>query len=173
MIATLVQDDLVEELKTIFRNMTFPDPRGDLVPLNIYKQDLPIPVAAEMPFTVSDEDLEEGVYDARPEETPFPYIIVRVGKGHIADANGEQRVDVDLLIGVIDRDYKNQGHKEVLNIIQKIYERFAKNVILAKKYECVAPMDWALQEEGSYPYFFGGMALTFETIAIRREDPYI
>ena len=77
-----------------------------------------------------------------------------------------------MIIGVIDRDFNNQGHKDVLNIIQKIYERFAKNAILAQKYECVMPIEWALQDEESFPYFFGGMALNFETIPIRREDPY-
>ena len=60
----------------------------------------------------------------------------------------------------------------MMNIIQKIYERFAKNAILAKKYECTMPIEWALQDEESFPYFFGGMALQFETIRIRREDPY-
>ena len=115
---------------------------------------------------------QKGIYDAIAKEDPYPYIIVRVEQGKIEGIDQEQTVFVNLIIGVIDRGYENQGHKDVLNIIQKIYERFAKNAILAKKYECTMPIEWALQDEESFPYFFGGMALQFETIRIRREDPY-
>ena len=172
MIATFLQDDLKADLEETFKHFFLKDPQGKLVNLNIFKQNLPIPVAAEMPETVTDEELEEGVYDAIAKEDPYPYIIVRVEQGKIEGIDQEQTVIVNLIIGVIDRGYENQGHKDVLNIIQKIYERFAKNAILAKKYECTMPIEWALQDEQSFPYFFGGMALQFETIRIRREDPY-
>ena len=172
MIATFLQDDLAADLAEIFKHFFLKDPQGKTVQLNIFKQNLPIPTAAEMPDTVTDEELEEGVYDAIAKEDPYPYIIVRVEQGKIEGIDQEQTVIVNLIIGVIDRGYENQGHKDVLNIIQKIYERFAKNAILAKKYECTMPIEWALQDEESFPYFFGGMALQFETIRIRREDPY-
>lgn len=171
MIATFLQDDLADDLAEIFKHFRLKDPQGKTVGLNIFKQTLPIPTAAEMPDAVTDEELEEGVYDAAAKEDPYPYIIVRVEQGTIEQIDQEQTVIVNLIIGVIDRDYNNQGHKDVLNIIQKIYERFAKNAILAKKYECTMPIEWALQDEESFPYFFGGMALRFETIRIKREDP--
>lgn len=172
MIATFLQDDLAADLAETFKHFRLKNPQGETASLNIFKQSLPIPTAKDIPDTVTDEDLEEGIYNAEAEEDPYPYIIVRVEQGTIENIDQEQAVIVNLIIGVIDRDYKNQGHKDVLNIIQKIYERFAKNAILAKKYECVMPIEWALQDEESYPYFFGGMALKFETIPIRREDPY-
>lgn len=172
MIAAFLQDDLKADLEETFKHFRLKDPQGNLVNLNIFEQNLPIPTAKDIPETVTDEDLEEGTYDAQAEEDPYPYIIVRVEQGKIANIDQEQTVIVNLIIGVIDRDFNNQGHKDVLNIIQKIYERFAKNAILAKKYECVMPIEWALQDEESFPYFFGGMALNFETIPIRREDPY-
>ena len=172
MIATYLQDDRKAELAEIFKNFTLKDPRGKSSALNIFKQSLPIPTVKDIPDTVTDEELEEGIYDAQANEDPYPYIIVRVEQGTITEIDQEQTVIVNLIIGVIDRDYNNQGHKDVLNIIQKIYERFAKNAILAAKYECVMPIEWALQDEESFPYFFGGMALKFNTIPIRREDPY-
>ena len=172
MIATFLQDDLAADLADIFKHFRLKNPQGETVGLNIFKQSLPIPTAKDIPDTVTDEELEEGKYNAEAEEDPYPYIIVRVEQGTIDKIDQEQAVIVNLIIGVIDRDYNNQGHKDVLNIIQKVYERFAKNAILAKKYECVMPITWALQDEESFPYFFGGMALTFETIPIRREDPF-
>lgn len=172
MIATFLQDDLAADLADIFKHFRLKNPQGETVGLNIFKQSLPIPTAKDIPDTVTDEELEEGKYNAEAEEDPYPYIIVRVEQGTIDKIDQEQAVIVNLIIGVIDRDYNNQGHKDVLNIIQKVYERFAKNAILAAKYECVMPITWALQDEESFPYFFGGMALTFETIPIRREDPF-
>lgn len=172
MVATLLQDALAAELAEIFRYHLFRDPQGNTVKINIFKQSLPVPTAAAMPETVTDEELEEGTYDPVAKEDPYPYIIVRVEQGTIEDIDQAQTVVINLIIGVIDRDYKNQGHKDVLNIIQRIYERFAKKAILANKYECTPPMEWALQDEESYPYFFGGLALNFKTVPIRREDLY-
>ena len=172
MIAAFLQDDLAEELKVVFEHFRLEDPDGTRRAINIYKQSLPIPEAEEIPDTVTDEELEEGIYDAKAKEAPFPYILVRLEEGKIEVIDQEQTVIVNLIIGVIDRNHNNQGHKDVLNIMQKIYERFAKNAILAKKYENVMPIEWALQDEESFPYFFGGMALRFETAPIRREDPY-
>lgn len=172
MIAAFLQDDLAEDLKQLFAHFRLEDPDGNRRAINVYKQSLPIPEAEEIPDTVTDEELEEGIYDAKAKEAPFPYILVRLEQGRIEVIDHEQTVTVNLIIGVIDRNHNNQGHKDVLNVMQKIYERFAKNAILAQKYECVMPIDWALQEEESFPYFFGGMALRFETAPIRREDPY-
>lgn len=172
MIATYLQDDLAEELRRIFKEFRLKDPKGEYSELHIFEQALPVPVAQDIPEDVTDFDLEEGIYDAQATEDPYPYIIVRVEQGKIEVIDQEQTVEVNLVIGIIDRDYNNQGHKDILNIIQKIYERFAKNAILAGKYECTHPIEWALQDEESYPYFFGGMALQFETVPIRREDPY-
>jgi len=65
-----------------------------------------------------------------------------------------------------------QGHKDVLNIIARLYERFAKVPVLNGKYTIQYPVLWALQGEESYPFYFGGMNLTFEIAAVRREDEY-
>ena len=172
MIAAFLQDDLKEDLENLFAHFRLEDPDGKRRAINVFEQNLPIPEAADMPDTVTDEELEEGIYDAKAKDAIFPYILVRLEQGKIEVIDHEQTVNVNLIIGVIDRNSNNQGHKDVLNIMQKIYERFAKNAILARKYECVMPIEWALQEEESFPYFFGGMALHFETAPIRREDPY-
>lgn len=172
MIPVNLQDSLADELSKIFEHFYLEDPEGERTQLHIYKQHVPVPVAI-VPETVSDEELEEGIYDAQARDALFPYIIVRLEGGRIEEIDHEQMVDVSLLVGVIDRSYQNQGYRDILNIFQKIYERFAKNAILADQYECKVPIEWALQDEQSYPYFFGGMGLQFDMVGIRREDPYI
>jgi len=173
MVASLLQDDLTEELKVIFKDFRLDGQDGERRGINIYEQSVPVQEAEEIPDTVTDEELEEGIYNAKEREALFPYIIVRLMDGKVEAVDGAQTVNVNLLIGVIDRSHSNQGHKDVLNIMQEIYRRFSRNPLLAKYYECVPPIEWALQDEPSYPYFFGGMALTFELSPIRREDPYI
>ena len=173
MVASLLQDDLAKELETIFKDFRLEGQDGEKRKINIYEQSVPIQEAEEIPDTVTDEELEEGTYNAAGKEALFPYIIVRLTDGKVEAVDGVQTVNVNLLIGVIDRNHNNQGHKDVLNIMQEIYSRFSRNPLLAKYYECVPPIEWALQDEPSFPYFFGGMALTFELSPIRREDPYI
>ncbi|MCM1026093.1 MAG: hypothetical protein NC432_06635 [Roseburia sp.] len=175
MVATFLQDDLVEELKTIFKDLHYKTPGGELSEINVFPQALPIPGPAEPPEGEAPEYLEEGLGATDPvkAEDPYPYAIVRIEDGKIEAIDGNQAVTVLIILGAYNDDLKNQGHKDILNMIQKIYERFAKNAILAQKYELVHPITWTLQEEESYPYFIGGVALTFNTLEIRREDPYV
>lgn len=172
MIAYFLQDNLADELESLFAGKTLEEPSGGRSAIHVFKQNLPIPTIKDVPDEVTDEMLEEGTYAAVTVEDPYPYIIVRLDSGEIKEDGIEQTVTVNILVGVISRDYSNQGHKDVLNILQDIYERFSKNPILAGAYECSAIPSWALQEEASYPYFFGGMTMIFRTLKIFREDPY-
>lgn len=174
MTATFLQDDLCEELRKIFEGFQLKNPSGELSDINVFRQSLPIPAPSSPPDGEDPSYFEEGlgITDPVKAEDPYPYAIVRLTDGSIKDIDGNQAVNVFIILGVYDDDLSNQGHKDILNMIQKIYERFAKNAILARKYECMHPISWTLQEEESFPYFIGGIALTFETLAIRREDPY-
>lgn len=172
MIATFLQDDLAAELQALFEHFRLDSPSGERVPPNVFKQFLPIRTAKDIPDTVTDMELEEGIYNAEANIVPFPYILVRVNEGTIETIGGDQTVTINLIIGTVDRSPLNQGYKDILTIMQRVYERFAKNAILNNRYECLMPISWAMQEEESYPYFFGGMALTFATSPITREDPY-
>ena len=80
MVATFLQDDLVEELKLVFKDLRYKTPGGELSEINIFPQALPIPGPAEPPEGESTEYLEEGlgVTDPVKEEDPYPYAIVRI-----------------------------------------------------------------------------------------------
>ncbi len=173
MIATYLQDDLAQELETILADSHFFTADGEPTSLHVFKQFLPVQGVKDLPEDLTDEQLEEGTYyAAESQEDPFPYIIVRIGQGTIDEPNGHETVYVTLLIGVHDKSYNNQGFKDVMHIIQVIHHRFSVCPVLAHAYECVMPIEWALQDEESYPYFFGGMSLKFELIPIRREDRF-
>lgn len=163
-----LQDDLVAELKELFQPFLYKVPMDleDLdtedgeaaastkrVPLNVYSQALPV--------QQSDE-----------EEDPVPYLIVRLSSGE--DHGGESSfntVKLVIIIGIWDDALDNQGHRDVLNIIQKIYERFSKNPCLNHRSVYTGEFNWAAQEDGYFPYFFGACSMSFNIAAIRREDP--
>lgn len=157
MTAQILQEELVKEIGVIFRDDLFKDSAGEYIKMNIYEQNLPIR---------QDEDAPD----------PIPYVIVRVETGQAKGGAEPQEVFVTLLIGYFDDDAGNNGHKGVLGIIQKIQERFMKEPMLAKQFYFMNdeqhPFDWALQDEESFPYFFGAASMTFATAAIRKEDRF-
>ena len=92
--------------------------------------------------------------DADPDQF-FPYFIVRIDKGATEDADSLWTVTVDILLGVHDADTQNEGHFTVLNAINRIH----------------ADMNWALQDEDTWPYFFGGVELRFDVPKPMRKEP--
>lgn len=171
MVAAFLQDDLVAELKYILRDFRLKDPKGNLSEIHIFSQNLPLP-ESKTQDNLPIEMLENGLADDITTEDPYPYIIVRIEDGEIKDEASAQKVSTQLIIGIYDDAYEKQGQKDVLNIIADIYERFAKLAVLNYRYTIQYPILWTLQEEESYPYYYGGMQLSWEIAAIRREDKY-
>ena len=157
MTATNLQEALAENIRQIFHYDMFMDSTGEYVSLRVFEQGLPIR---------KDED----------ESDPVPYLIVRIEDAEVKGWTEAQIVETSLLIGCFDDDTNNVGHKTVLGIIQRIEERFFKNPMLASQFMFLNddqhPFDWALQDEESFPYYFGAVRMYFNTPAIRKEDKY-
>lgn len=175
-----LQESLVNELKNnVFKDyiLGMVDERGRKVgnkTLNIYSQRLPLRKSKIQGYT--QEELENGlVYDERVDDC-FPYIIVCLNEGTIENESSGHEISIVLYIGVCDNADDVNGYKDVLSIIAKIYERFGKNPLLDNKYVFRYPITWALQDEkenaDTYPYFFGGIEMRFETYAIVKEDSF-
>ena len=151
------QKELMKDIGNIFEKDLFKDSLGKYVSLNIYAQNLPIR---------EDEDAPD----------PVPYIVVRVLDGKVKGWVEAQEVQVMLILGCFDDNINNDGHEILLELIQKIEERFLKNPILSKQFMFLNdeqhPFEWALQEEESFPYFFGAISMSFRTPTIRKEDKY-
>lgn len=151
------QKELMKDIGNIFEKDLFKDSLGKYVSLNIYAQNLPIR---------EDEDAPD----------PVPYILVRVLDGKVKGWVDAQEVQVMLILGCFDDNINNDGHEILLELIQKIEERFLKNPILSKQFMFLNdeqhPFEWALQEEESFPYVFGAISMSFRTPTIRKEDKY-
>ena len=150
MIATFLQDSLIQEVKKLFKDEKFQDQTGACVPLKVYAQNLPLESNRE------DED-----------EDFFPYVIIKLDSGEVQQTHD---VKVIVIMGIYDDDQTKQGHRKVLHLIDGLYERFAKHNVLDKGYIASEEIKWSLQEEDTHPYYFGGMEMTFTIPAVRREN---
>ena len=61
---------------------------------------------------------------------------------------------------------------DVLNLIEKVYQRFARDPVLAHQYICQQDFEWGLQDEDTWPYFFGAIGMSFSYMGIQRESKY-
>lgn len=148
--ARILQDALVADLKELFKYRRFKTPAGDTAPPSVFSQNLP-------------------KRKSEADDDPFPYIIVRIDSGAIKSQTDPHNVTVLLLVGVYDDDTENQGHRAVLEIMEAIQQHYEETPLLASQFTFTDPFNWALQDEESYPYFFGAANLNFTLPAPRRK----
>lgn len=159
MIVQDLQDALVSEITDLLSETTSTNAENEIVTgVTGYEQFLPV--------LRNDDDTPDMF---------FPYFIVRLDTGKTADDNDLWNVRTDILIGIHDEGNENDGHKIVLNCINRIINRFSQEATLGipgrKAFRCQSEMEWALQDEDTWPYFFGGVSLTFSVPKPTRRDP--
>lgn len=153
MTARQLQTALAEDLKELFKNRRYFDPSGKRQSVSVYKQ--------QLPKRQSDD-----------EDDPFPYIVIRLDSGGIATQTDPHKVAVLLLVGIYDDSPENNGHEDVLEIMEVIQQHYENTPYI---YTSVGgcrftdPFNWVLQDEESYPYFFGACNMAFEIEAPRRK----
>lgn len=136
-----LQREIAADLETLFKNDRFQTPDG--------KQSAPKAYAQFLPRRESDDA-----------EDPFPYLIVRVESGGVESPAEPHEVVFTVIIGIYNDNPANNGHFEVLEIIERIQLHYAENPCLGAAVESL-PFHYALQDEESYPYFIGACSLTF------------
>lgn len=147
MTARELQHDVAEDLREMFKHDLYKTPTDGTSPPNVFKQFLP-------------------KLESDDEDDPFPYIIVRVDSGGIDSQTDPHKVALILVIGIYDDDTQNQGHATVLEIIERIQQHYEETPALAE-FVFTDPFGWALQDEETYPYYYGAVNLTFNAPAPR------
>nr|WP_325300176.1 hypothetical protein [uncultured Dysosmobacter sp.] len=156
MIASQLQRDLTKEIGEILRDLRFKDAQGkEVVGANGYYQQLP---------TITEDDDDSSKF--------FPYYIVRIQDGETKDDDDPWTVTTNILLGIYDDDPETNGHFAVLGMIQRITDRFAAEPLLNGRYRANQDINWALQDEDTYPFYFGGIEIKFSVPKIERRDPY-
>ena len=149
------QKDLATEVENILKDVITYDPDGQLKSgVTAYRQFLP---------KVTEDDEDETKF--------FPYAIIRLSEGTTPNDFEPWEVTADILLGVYDVDPMMGGNDNILIMIRRIIDRFSSEALLSKRYRCQSQMDWAVQDEDTYPYFFGGVRLKFSIPKIGRSEP--
>lgn len=150
-------DAVVEDLKRLFQPYKLANSLGVERAVNVYPQDLP--------YRTGDDEGTD------PEAVPEPYILVRIPSGELPQADSCQTVDVTLVICVYDPDTNRQGYRDALHIVNTILTRYGADGVVGKRYAVQYPIRWVTQEEETHPYYYAGVALTFDAPAIFKEVP--
>lgn len=173
MVALALQSALAEEIRIITENMVLKDHRGNPARLSVFEQNLPKRQIQKS--NLGDFEDEEPEEDEECVEEFFPYCIVKLDSGNSKGFEEAHIVKITLIAGIFDDSEMADGYKRILNIFEDIRARFRKNPILDRKYICEDTISWALadEDEDTFPYFFGGMYLEWQTAEIRREDAFV
>lgn len=158
-----------EDLENTLKDMRLFSPiDNEYVAIKVFFQDLPIPQRQE--YKTGDGDLANGLAESMAMQEPFPYVIIRLLKWNTeSPLSTRMSLTVRLLIGCYDNGLDVDGEADVVNVVQRIYERFTKNNILKPFYR-VTKMEGLFQEEKSYAYFFGGIDMEIQVTEIQREE---
>lgn len=155
MTAAEFQRELIGEVEKILRDIQTQNTSGELVTgVKGYEQMLPI---------VEDDEEDESQF--------FPYFIVKMGTGKTEDDESPWIVTTDIILGCYDNSAKTNGHRHILNMIQRICDRFAAEPLMNNKYRAEQNMEWALQDEDTHPFYFGGVEIKFNIPKIGRRVP--
>lgn len=161
-----LQKALIEDLEALFADRPFKTPHDTMEPPRAYPQGLP-------------------PKDARSDEDPFPYIIVRLDHGGVDTPTDPHKANVLLIVGIYDDgtldfrepppdaggwDNRNFGTFAVMEVMERIQEHYEKQPALdGGKFYFDGPFHWAMQDEESYPYYIGACQLAFTLAAPRKE----
>lgn len=150
-----LQDALCAEMKKLFEGFPLYDSTGAKTTLKVYAQDLP-----------------ETETDDESSAEPTPYCIVKLVDG--TAGGNKNSVRVVFVFCVRDAKPDRQGHRDILTLIFRVYERFAKNPYIKNfvfPSDDEAAFEWAIQDEDTYPFNIGACKLTFNAPTIQKEDP--
>lgn len=147
-----LQDEIKEMLEEVSSEIDWKDLDGNRTKLSIFKQNLP----------KRDTD----------EDDPFPYCIIRIVNGENSAVElVDNSIRVLLIFGIHDDALENTGEL-IFSLINRIVDRLSENNILKTFYQD-GKIEWAIDDEDTYPYFFGGMNLKFvPAVYPRRELMY-
>lgn len=173
MVALELRKDLVEEIRKISEEMGFINSDRKSVSLNVFEQNLPMKKSKAVGSEEQEDHSYEDEDDEEEYEESFPYLIVRLDSGSSQDGESEHLIKTIMTMGIWDDSLDANGSDTILNMFEKIRQRFRKNPVLNKQYVAADKITWALpdDDEATFPYFFGALEMNWNTAEIRREDP--
>lgn len=141
MIAADLRSGLKRRLEKLFDGEVFNAPNGERVPLSIFEQSLPKKKTKEDEF--------------------YPLIIVKIFSGEKKGRKDPNYVDVGFVIGIYDNGTDNQGYQHIEHIMNKIIKDLSEYPMIDDQFERDFPLRWQVIDEGTEPFYHGGIEATF------------
>ena len=149
------QDALCKKIETILKDVQTTNTAGEtVVGVTAYKQQLPI-------VTADDED----------ESQFFPFAIVRLMDGTTPDDDTPWLATVTVIFGCHSTEASGSGYQHITVMIQRVTDEFAAEPLLDHMFRAQPEMTWALQDEDTYPFYYGSLKMTFNLPKIARREP--
>lgn len=115
---------------------------------------------------------ERDAYHEEDQSQFFPYFIVRIEEGNTPTDDEPWLVGTTVLFGICDYDKETNGHRTILEMITKITNRFLERPLLDSKFRANQNVSFALQDEDTYPFYFGAIDIKFYVPKIGRSDDW-
>lgn len=132
-----------QRMEEIFKNYSTPDGK----PIQVFLQSAP-PKANE------------------DDASSFPRCLVKLGGGQDGAEESTQEIVIEL--GAKDDSEDFSGYQTLCSVMEKIRINLGEFPTLNHKYALKKPMKWVLlPEDDTYPFYWGGMVLTFEIPPIK------
>lgn len=149
-----LQKELCKEIKILMKDVLLEDSNRKTSRLNIFSQNLP--------YSQNEEDLP-----------PYPYCIVALTTNELPPERKPQKQGVTLYFGICYWNEDCQYQHTMLTMFEKIKRRFKTNPLIGE-FSCNDNILSVLDDEDdvSYPYYYGGMQLTFDLPNYEREDVF-
>lgn len=153
MIPIVLLDGLVDRFKDELKGYKLRDPRtpGAYKEINVFSQHLP-------------------VKNKETDKSLFPYLCIRLRDGEEQSADDPGTCQILFIAGVFDRSDDNQGFRDSVALVNKVYQSLIRSPKINDQFELVHPIRWAYQEEDSEPYYFAGLETNWAVPKPIRED---
>lgn len=170
----LCQKALAREMHNIARGMLFEKANPGTeeengVTLKVYCQNIPVPDSEVKGLESSADTINFIGNEAEDWVLGAPWCNVKIDSGKVQTPGEDQLVTFAIIFCNFCNDPKKNGYEAILNLFQRVYERFSKEPLLDMQYENTGEFNWELQEEDTYPYFFGVIVTKFKVMGIQRE----
>ena len=147
-------DGLAVEVKDALRDFRLSSAKENLIPINIYTQNLPLK-------------------KERGDERQYPYVLICFDDENISSETSLMNVSVYFIIGIIDKNEDRQGYRDVLQIANLIYQHIFRKGVVAKAFRPSYPFRIMLQQDDTHPYYIGGLESVWEMPVMEEENKYI
>ena len=98
----------------------------------------------------------------------FPWCKSAIVNVAVKEPNGDQIVTFELNIGIYDASLAKVGHRAILNIYDRIYQRFASNPLLENQYCNTGKFSLEFERDTQWPYYYGYVITEFNVVGIQR-----